>query len=215
MIDLLLLGLIAASALLGLLRGLLASVFGLLAWALAGWAMLHFGQQGVAWLAGGDAPTLRQYAAGHALVFLAVLLSVWAVGRLLRGVVDSTLLLKGPDRLLGFALGLARGLLVAVLAVLALGFTSLAQGEQWHRSQVVAWLQTPAGWLRERLPELPAVPENVWLDMGKAALAGDNSPNDEQQVGSGPNPEKAPPSSTHPAQGRTGHPAGQARPPSR
>lgn len=234
MIDLLLLGLIVVSALFGLMRGLLATVFGVLGWLLAGWAAFRFGHDATLVLSGGAAPGMGQYAAGHAIVFFGVLLGVSAIGMLLRGVVDSTLLLKGPDRLLGFGLGLVRGVLLAVLAVLVLGFTPLADGEEWRRSQVAGWLRPPADWLRARLPELPelpAVPEHALLDLGKAVLAGDNAALSEHEAGSGlpqavpegaedarpaatggsrQDPAKAWPSNIDPAQVRTDHP-GPAR----
>ena len=243
MIDLLLLALIAVSALLGLMRGLLATVFGVLSWLLASWAALRFGRDATFLVSGGDAPTLAQYATGHAVAFFAVLLAVTSVGLLLRGVVNATVLLKGPDRLLGLALGAVRGVLLAVLLVLVAGFTPLAEGEQWQRSQVVMWLQAPAGWLRQRLPELPNMPEHSLLGVGKAVLAGDNAGLSEHEAGSGlpqamperaddarpaatggsrQDPAKAWPSNIDPAQVRPDHPgparagpSGQARPPSR
>ena len=116
MIDLLLLGVIVVSALFGLMRGLLATVFGVLGWLLAGWAAFRFGHDASVMLSGGATPTLGQYAAGHAIAFFGVLLVVSAIGLLLRGVVDSTVLLKGPDRLFGFGLGIVRGVLVAAFS---------------------------------------------------------------------------------------------------
>ena len=233
MIDLLLLGVIVVSALFGLMRGLLATVFGVLGWLLAGWAAFRFGHDASVMLSGGATPTLGQYAAGHAIAFFGVLLVVSAIGLLLRGVVDSTVLLKGPDRLFGFGLGIVRGVLLAVVA----------DGEPWRRSQVASWLHPPADWLRARLPELPAVPEHPLLDLGKAVLAGDNAGLSEHEAGSGlpqamperaedarpaatggsrQDPAKAWPSNIDPAQVRPDHPgpartgpSGQARPPSR
>ena len=243
MIDLLLLGLIVVSALFGLMRGLLATVFGVLGWLLAGWAAFRFGHDASVLLSGGATPTAGQYAAGYAIAFFGVLLAVSAIGLLLRGVVDSTVLLKAPDRLFGFGLGLVRGVLLAVLAVLVLGFTPVADGEPWRRSQLASWLHPPADWLRARLPELPAVPEHLLLDLGKAVLAGDNAGLSEHEAGSGlpqamperaddarpaatggsrQDPAKAWPSNIDPAQVRPDHPgparagpSGQARPPSR
>lgn len=243
MIDLLLLALIAVSALLGLMRGMLAAVFGVLSWLLASWAALRFGRDATLFISGGDAPTLAQYATGHAVAFFAVLLAVTGVGLLLRGVVNATVLLKGPDRLLGLVLGTVRGVLLAVLAVLVLGFTPLAEGEDWRRSQVRLWLQAPADWLRGWLPDLSAMRDQALLDLGKTVLAGDNAALNEQETGSGlpralpetgenagpeaardgrQAPAKASPSTPDPAQVRPDHPgparagpSGQARPPSR
>lgn len=231
MIDVLLLGVIAVSALLGLMRGLLAAVFGVVSWPLACWAAVHFGKDATFFISGSNAPTLGQYATGHAVAFFAVWLAVTGVGMLLRGVVNTTPLLKGPDRVLGLVLGVVRGLLLAVLAVLVLGFTPLAEGEEWQHSQVRPWLQAPADWLRSRLPELPTMPElpdSALLGLGKAVLAGDNAHLNEQETGSGlpralpetgenagPEatrdsrraPVKAPPSTPDPAQVRPDHPS--------
>ena len=242
MIDLLLLALIGVSALFGLMRGLLATVLGVLNWLLAGAAAFYYGERAALMLADQATPSAGDYAGGYLLVFIGVLLAATLVGRLLRGVVDATVLLKWPDRLLGLALGVVRGGLFAVLAVLLLGFTSMPQEPGWRQSSVVPWLQPTADWLREKLPHPPESPAMALMDLGKSVLAGDNGGPNEQDQGSGlpaallglkgqaqrandsspADPAGALPANIDPAQVRPGQlkpirvePQGQARPPSR
>lgn len=243
MIDLVLLLIIIASALFGLMRGLLATVLGVASWLIAGWAAFQFGERAALMLSGAAMqPSVGEYVGGYLLVFIGVRLAMALLGLLLRGMVDATVLLKWPDRLLGLLLGAVRGLLFAVLAVLLLGFTSMPGKPGWQQSQVVPLLQPSADWLRGWLPEPPPLPDIALMDLGKSVLAGDNDgPNEREQGGglpamvlkamgqrqhaddSGPaDPAGALPANIDPAQVRPGQPdptrveaQGQARPPSR
>lgn len=153
--DLLLLAVIAASTLLGAMRGLVGVLASLLAWVLAAWAAFQFGARVALLLAGGGAPGPGQLLAGYGLSFLGVLLFVGAVGWLVRKLVHSVGL-SGMDRALGFMLGLARGGLVACILVLLMGFTTLPGEPEWRQSQVVPVLLPGAQWLRGWLPEWAA-----------------------------------------------------------
>ncbi len=245
MIDLVLLGLIVVSALFGLLRGLLSTLLGMFSWLVAGWVAYQFGDQVALMFADGAVPGAGDYGLGYGVAFFGTRLLIALVGMLLRGLVDSTALLRWPDRLLGLVLGVARGGLLAVVVVLLLGFTSMVEKPDWQQSMVVPWLQPMATWLREQLPEppeLPEMPDVSLLDLGKSVLAGDNGgPNDKDVDGrqpptgqervaiplelppGGPQPPAgALPSNIDPAQVRQDHAdpgragdQGQARPPSR
>jgi len=156
MIDVLLLAVVAISALLGLLRGFLASISGLLSWLLAGWAALRFGNEAAFWLAKGAEPTLSQRGGGYVAVFLAALLLALLVGMALRNVVNSTVLLKTPDRALGLGFGVLRGLVLAAVALVLLRFTPLAEQEPWQNSQATAWLAPMPLLAQFSLPEMPS-----------------------------------------------------------
>jgi len=159
MIDLLLLALIAVSALLGLLRGFLASISGLLSWLLAGWAGLRFGKQAAYWLAKGAEPSLSQLGGGYVAVFLAALLLALLVSMALRSVIHSTVLLKTPDRALGLGFGVIRGVVLAAVALVLLRFTPLAEQEPWQDSQAVAWLAPVSlpSLAQMPLPDIPSM----------------------------------------------------------
>ncbi|HSR65062.1 MAG TPA: CvpA family protein [Xanthomonadaceae bacterium] len=149
--DLLLLGVILVSTLLGLLRGFVGAVVSLLAWLLAGWAAFHFGAKLALLLAGSDAPGAGVLLAGYGLCFLGVLVVVGVAGWLVRKLVKAAGL-SGADRALGGALGFARGGFVACVLVLLLGFTALPREPGWQQSRVVPVLLPGAQWLRGWLP---------------------------------------------------------------
>jgi membrane protein required for colicin V production len=149
--DLLLLGLIAVSTLLGLLRGFVGVLASLVAWLLAGWAAFHFGAKLALLLAGSDTPSAGMLLAGYGLCFLGVLLVVGLVGWGVRKLVKAAGL-SGVDRALGGALGLARGGFVACVLVLLMGFTALPREEGWRQSRVLPVLLPGAQWLRAWLP---------------------------------------------------------------
>lgn len=192
MIDVILLGIIGLSALLGLMRGLLATVLGITTWLIAGWAAVQFGEPAAQLLS--NRPGAGDYVGGFLMVFIGTWLGMLLLRLMLRSLVDSTQFLRVPDRMLGLCLGAARGLLFAVLAVFLLGFTSLPRKPAWQQSSVVPMLQPMAGWMRAQLPEppdlpslpsLPSIQSVPMMDLGKSVLTGDNGGPNEQDQGSG------------------------------
>ncbi len=183
MIDLVLLAVVAISALLGLLRGFVGIVVGTLSWVLAGWATFRFGADAGLWLSGSAAPTMTHYVAGYALVFVAVMVVVAVLGMLIRAAVDATRL-TGTDRSLGLGLGALRGALFACVLVLLMGFTPLPQEPAWRQSHLVPVLLPAADWMRTQLPDWSVPDMNVpAMELGKLPLAGDNGGLDEALSG--------------------------------
>ena len=169
-IDLVLLCVLAASALLGLFRGLVGSIASLVAWLGAGWCAFHYGGELAFWFADDGQPGATELLAGYAVAFLGVLLLVGLVGWVARKALQSVGL-TGVDRLLGLGLGLARGLLVACMLVLLMAFSSLPQEPAWPQSRAVAVLTPGAQWMARWLPDW-AVQE---LDFGNGRASGDNA----------------------------------------
>jgi membrane protein required for colicin V production len=101
------------------------------------------------------APTPADLLAGHALAFIGVLVLVGAVGWLVRWLLRA-IGLSGLDRLLGMALGIVRGGLVACMLVLVLGFTRLPQGEAWAHSRCLPVLMPGVALMVRWLPEWAA-----------------------------------------------------------
>jgi len=157
MIDLLLLAVIAISALLGLLRGFLASISGLLSWLLAIWAALRFGNTVTYWFTQIAEPSLWQRCGGYVGVFLAALLLASLLSMALRNMVNSTVLLKTPDRALGLGFGVIRGVVLAAVALVLLRLTPLAEQEPWQTSQAAALLAPGPLLAQIPLPEIPAM----------------------------------------------------------
>lgn len=169
MIDLVLAAVIGASALFGLLRGFIGALASLLAWLLAGWVAFHYGAEVAGILAEGGTPGATELFGGYALSFIAVMIVVGLIGWLVRLLVKA-IGLSTLDRMLGLALGLARGALVACILVLLAGFTDLPREPSWAQSRLVPVLLPGAQWLSRWLPEW-TVSE---LDLGFGPPAGDN-----------------------------------------
>lgn len=150
-LDWVLLLIVAVSGLLGVLRGLIGVVVSLAAWLLGGIAAYLFGGD-VGQSLGSDGQLgWGAYLGGYALSFAAVWIAVALVGLLLRRIAHEAGL-SGVDRLFGFGLGVVRGVFLACVLVLLLGFTSVPTGRAWHASSGVALLRPVAGWMRAALP---------------------------------------------------------------
>jgi len=154
LVDLLVVAIVAISALLGLSRGLVRELLGLGSWAAAAYA---------AWRIGPSIMPMTEQAIGNpniadpaayaiAFVVLLIILSLLAnlVGRLVQ-----LSALGGLDRTLGLVFGIARGLLVLVAAYIPLAL--LLRPEQWPpvalRAQSIPWIYAGAVWAADRLPQ--------------------------------------------------------------
>ena len=206
-IDLAVLVAIAGSALLGLLRGLVGTVASLVAWLAAGWIAFRHGAALAFWFSDDGLPGATELLGGYAVAFVGVLVLVNLVGWAVRKLVHSVGL-SGLDRLLGLALGAARGILVACMGLLVMAFSSLPQEPAWDGSRAVAVLLPGAQWMARWLPDWAAQE----LDFGNGRPSGDNAlvdqagamfeaitgalpvPVDEQ----GPEPGAEPPPPSHP-----------------
>lgn len=174
MIDLVLLAIIAVSALLGLIRGFVGILVSTVAWLLAGLASFQFGADAALWISNAGRPSASELFGGYALVFIGVMLGVGLAGMLIKTMVRASQL-SGLDRSLGFGLGLLRGAVIAYVLVLLLGFTPLPREASWQQSRVMPLLLPGATWMRARLPDwsLPGLPV-AGMDFRKALSAGDN-----------------------------------------
>ena len=170
--DWVLLGVVAVSAVFGLMRGFVGVLASLAAWVLAGWAAFRFGAQLAVMLAGGAEPGPSQLLGGYAISFLVVLVVVglvgWGVRKLVHGVG-----LSGIDRFLGLALGLARGAFVACALVLLMGFTALPQDADWRHSTTVRVFLPGALLMRTWLPDWAAAHASFEVAPAAAPSPGD------------------------------------------
>jgi len=186
-VDYTVLGLLAASGLLALLRGFVREVLGVGAWigaAMVGIAALPTTAPLVReWLPNKDfAPLIDPAAfAGVFLVALVILLVIshW-IGTLVRNSV-----LGGLDRSLGLVFGLARGAVVLVVAYIIAGW--LIPTERWPepvlQARTLPFVAQGAGWAgglmqfvpekyRPHIPALPAAKETSAAALLRAAPVG-------------------------------------------
>ncbi len=132
---------ISASVLLGLWRGVVSEILALAAW-IAAFLVARIVAEDVAnLLSGRIAEPGMRLAAAYVLVFVGVLL-VFAIARMLISLMLKAVGLGLPDRLLGAAFGVLRGVLVVLAAVLVAGMTPLPKADWWRDAMLAPPLET-------------------------------------------------------------------------
>ena len=134
--DFAVLGIVGASVLLGLWRGVASEMLALAAWVVAFLAARQFGREAgglfAAWIAD---PAMRM-AAGFAAIVVAVLV-VFALARFVVSLLLRAVGLGVLDRFLGGIFGVARGVLIVLAVVMVGGMTALPK-EPWWREAVLS-----------------------------------------------------------------------------
>jgi len=139
--DYVVIGIVAASLLLGLWRGVVGELVALAAWVLAFLAAFEFGAEvGAAIFSGIADPAMRSLA-GCALIFVAVLV-VMALVRLAASGFIKALGLTVSDRLLGLVFGVVRGVLIVLVAVAIGGLTPAPKQSWWKEATLSGPLET-------------------------------------------------------------------------
>ncbi len=152
MADLAIALLIAASVVIGVVRGLVVEVLSIAVWVGAVVLSLMLGGTVGEWFASTIAlPSLRA-ALGYGLVFFGTLaagaLAIW----IMRKAVQTTGL-SGTDRLMGLLFGVARGVLMVTALVVLAGLTGLPRDPWWQQSRMIPIFQ---GVAQSIAPHLPA-----------------------------------------------------------
>lgn len=149
--DLVVLGVLLVSVIVSLVRGFIKEVFSILVWAAAIFAAFQVaGPLAVALEPIIDLPSARIIMA-FAAVFLVVLVVGGLISFLVGKMVEKTGL-SPTDRLFGGLFGLARGMVIVVLAVLLLRVTPFAQDPWWHESRLMPTFEALAEQARVWLP---------------------------------------------------------------
>ncbi|MCF7985881.1 MAG: CvpA family protein [Thiohalocapsa sp.] len=150
-VDYLIIGLIAISAIIGLARGLIREVIALGVWVAALLAAWFFYQplaaQLTPWIA---TPSVRLGAAVVILV-VGVLIAGALIAHVLALLVDKTGL-TGTDRLLGLVFGAARGAVLVALLVFIANLTPLTQDPWWSASALIPKFQLLADLMLDLIP---------------------------------------------------------------
>ncbi|OZI43526.1 colicin V synthesis protein [Bordetella genomosp. 5] len=129
--DFVVLAILAVSAVLGLVRGLLKELLSLVAYVLAFVAAIWWGPTVYGWLEPYIETTVLRMGVSYAAVFIIVLLGVGLVNMTLGALIRTTGL-SPADHGLGGMFGLARGLLIVLVLVGLAGYTPLPQEPWWQ-----------------------------------------------------------------------------------
>jgi membrane protein required for colicin V production len=150
-VDLAMLGILAISMLVGLVRGLVFEVLSLVGWLVAYLVARWFAGDVAVHIPIGKPGSAVNHAVGFAILFIAALL-LWAVAsRLLRFLIHASPL-SIPDRALGACFGLLRGLVLLLAAATVIAVTPLAKSPAWRASHGAQWLHAALDGLRPLLP---------------------------------------------------------------
>jgi len=154
-VDLIVLGIVGVSALLGLSRGLVREVLGIGAWGLAAFGAWRLGPYGFglahSLISNDDIAETAAYAGMFFLLLVGLSLLSNLLGRLVQ-----VSALGGLDRTLGLVFGLARGS-VLVIACYILGGLAAPDPQAWpqavQQARMLPLVYTAAVWVADRLPE--------------------------------------------------------------
>ena len=150
--DLVVIGIIAISMLVGAIRGFIKEAFSLAVWAAAFLiACQYSGALALQLESHIELPSARTALAFSGL-FLVVLLIGGLVTFLVGKLVEKTGL-SGTDRLLGGVFGGVRGLVLVLVLMLVAGLTPVPQDPWWQSSRSIQSLLPLAEWSAQFLPE--------------------------------------------------------------
>ncbi len=151
-LDLLIIAVIALSALLSLFRGFASEALSLLSWAIALWLPFNYTEQFSTFLPESvQSPSARWFISAGVL-FFGALIFCSAISFMIRKLVGATNL-GFMDRLLGVCLGAVRGvLIVAIVALLATSNPSIPQETWWNESKLMPLTLNISRVIHKQLP---------------------------------------------------------------
>ena len=166
--DYVVLGIIAISILVGVIRGFIKEAFSLAVWAAAFLVAFQY--------SGAVALQLENHielpSARTSLAFVGLFLSVLLVGGLVTFLVGKLVEktgLSGTDRMLGGVFGGIRGLALVLAIMLVAGLTPVQQDPWWQQSRSIQSLLPLAEWSAQFLPDY--ILEHMELSRGEEEAA--------------------------------------------
>lgn len=156
--DFVLLAILAISAILGLIRGLLKEVLSLVAYACAFIAAIWWGPKASDFISAWVTQSFLRMAIAYFCVFIVVLLSIGLVNMTLSALISKTGLTPA-DHGLGALFGLLRGVLFILLLVTIAGYTPLPNESWWKEAMFSKQIVGAVQLIKQRLP----APLDNWL----------------------------------------------------
>lgn len=155
-IDVVILALIALSAILSLFRGFVREALALASWLVALWVAVSFYEELALFIARElQSPLLHTPSAQKITAFVLLFICTLLVGILINSLVSKLVDrsgLTGTDRMLGILFGIARGAVIVAILVLFAGLTPMPQDPWWQDSQLLGYFVEFANWMRNFLP---------------------------------------------------------------
>jgi membrane protein required for colicin V production len=146
-LDYIILAIVLISAIAGLIQGFLREAISLVTWILGIWLAWKFGPMLAPHLGGALSKASYGLWAGRAIVFIAVLVIGAIIGATINYFVRLSIF-SGLDRLLGFVLGLVRGVVIVGVGIILAQTVQLDGEAWWKKSRLMPQLEPVAGVLR-------------------------------------------------------------------
>lgn len=143
---------LAASVLVGIMRGLTLELLSLAGWVVALIAAQWFAPTVAPSLPIGTAESPLRYGASFALLFFGALLVWGLLSRLLAMLIKASPL-SGIDRLLGAGFGALRALVLLIALAFIVGLTPWSRSPEWQASRGADWLAVVVHGLSPYLPD--------------------------------------------------------------
>ena len=147
-IDYLLLGIVALSALMGVFRGFVKESLSLVAWVIGIWGAWRFGFVVAQWLPEFLGDVMARVWAAR----LAILILVLIIGGVASGIISFLMGrtgLNGTDRFVGMIFGLARGIVLVGVTISTLEFAGFQADPWWRQSKLIPYAAPIADSLRD------------------------------------------------------------------
>jgi len=151
--DLLLLAVVISFAVIGALRGLVREVLSLMTWVLACFIAWIFSGSVQGLFKGTFANPEIRLVVGFALLFIVVFVIGTVASHIIHKILLSRRVFHIPNLILGGAMGVARGVVVIVLAFLLAGITSIPQRPWWREAMFAPVFQKLAVYTARLLPQ--------------------------------------------------------------
>jgi membrane protein required for colicin V production len=150
-IDLVIIAVIALSALISLIRGFVKESISLVTWVVAGLLALRYYSPMADLLEPFvNSAALRNWVGGG-ILFVATLVVGAIVNFIVSQLVSKTGL-SGTDKALGVVFGAARGVLIVTMIVLLASLTPMPEASWWQDSVTIDFFQQLAEWVKEVIP---------------------------------------------------------------
>ncbi len=150
--DYLIIGVVAISVVISILRGFIKELLSLIIWFLGFWIALKFYHLFAAVLA----PYIQHVAVRQITSFAVIFLLVVILGAFFNSFLGFLVVktgLSGTDRMLGVLFGLARGGLLVAVVLLFISSTSFVQDSWWQKSVLIPYFNPVLDWLKHFIPD--------------------------------------------------------------
>lgn len=153
LVDIAFFTILVISSLVGVWRGLVREVLALVGWVAAAWISYHYATWlAHEWLTGVPGGEMTQLALGFVILFILTMIVCALIGQFLAKIMQQAGL-SPMDRLLGFAFGFLRGLLIVVILSSLIVLTSLSQTTEWRKAWSLPAVELLTGMAQAWLPD--------------------------------------------------------------